>query len=116
MFQKKSWLILAIVFGLMAIALFLPFERITAHVGNTSVFSVDSSLNGWELVSGSGVVSLRDKATAPVKHQIRMSRGRHPIRNAYACQANPTSAPKLPGTIGESPSPNPLPRKILMPS
>ena len=67
MFQKKSWLILAIVFGLMAIALFLPFERITAHVGNTSVFSVDSSLNGWELVSSSGVVSLGGEASAPVK-------------------------------------------------
>ena len=31
MFQKKSWLFLALVFGLMVLAFFLPFERIAAN-------------------------------------------------------------------------------------
>ena len=66
MFQKKSWLFLALVFGLMVLAFFLPFERIAAHMGDLSVVSVDSSLNGWELVSGSGSVSLVE-GTAPAK-------------------------------------------------
>ncbi len=64
MFQRKSWLILAVVFALMALAFFLPFERITAQKGD-SVFA--SSLNGWKLVSTSGSVPLEGGASAPVK-------------------------------------------------
>ena len=63
MFQKKSWLILAVVFALMALALFLPFERVEAVKGDAAVYS---SLNGWELVSGSGNVALME-GVAPAK-------------------------------------------------
>ena len=63
MFQKKSWLILAVVFALMALALFLPFERVEAVKGDLAVYS---SLNGWELVSGSGNVALVE-GVAPAK-------------------------------------------------
>jgi|GEM_PF-70128 len=64
MFQKKSWLFLAVVFALMALAFFLPFERIAAEKGDVARVSF---LNGWELVSGGGSVSLDGGAVAPVK-------------------------------------------------
>ena len=63
MFQKKSWLFLALVFALMALAFFLPFERITAQVGDAAVAS---SFNGWELVTGSGLAALVE-GSAPAK-------------------------------------------------
>ena len=63
MFQKKSWLFLALVFALMALAFFLPFERITAQVGDAAVAS---SFNGWELVTGSGQAALVE-GSAPAK-------------------------------------------------
>ncbi len=63
MFQKKSWLYLAIVFGLMILAFFLPFERVTAQVGDASVAS---ALNGWDLVTGGGSVALVE-GSAPLK-------------------------------------------------
>ena len=53
MFQKKSWLFLLIVFGLMILAFFLPFERVSAQRGD---IAAESSLSGWELVSSSGVM------------------------------------------------------------
>ncbi|MBO4886662.1 MAG: ECF transporter S component [Clostridia bacterium] len=63
MFQKKSWLFLALVFALMALAFFLPFERLSVQKDET-VYA--SSLNGWDLVNSGGYVSLGD-VTVPVK-------------------------------------------------
>ena len=64
MFQRKSWLFLAIAFGLMVLTFFLPFERVTAQKGDASY---ESAFNGWELVSASGNVSLEGGTAAPVK-------------------------------------------------
>ena len=66
MFQKKSWLFLAVVFALMALTFFLPFERFSVQRDET-VYA--SSLNGWDLVNSSGYVSLGD-VTVPVKRLI----------------------------------------------
>ena len=65
MFQKKSWLFLAIAFALMVLCLFLPFERVEARKGGEAVAT--STLNGWALISASGNVALENGASAPVK-------------------------------------------------
>ena len=65
MFQKKSWLILAIVFAMMALTFFLPFERIAAQKDGEEVVT---PLIGWTLVAGDGSVMLLEHGfAAPMK-------------------------------------------------
>ncbi|MBR3504633.1 MAG: ECF transporter S component [Clostridia bacterium] len=66
MFQKKSWLFLAVAFALMILALCLPFERIAAQKGGEEIVT---PLNGLALVANDGSVTLLEQggAAAPMK-------------------------------------------------
>ncbi len=79
MFQKKSWLFLALTFGLMALAFFLPFERFYAEKDGRTHYS---ELSGWTLVSGEGSVFLGGDLTAPLK-RLKVESGEARADYAY---------------------------------